>query len=96
VEKWALDNRKCMTFWTANRERFNDCARCITTCPWNLPSTWWARAITWGIPHSRLWRRALVLVDDLVRGKKPNPLRSWLYYRTPGPRQGWTIPPVIE
>ena len=96
VEKWALDNKACMTFWTANRERFNDCARCITTCPWNLPDAWWARAVTWGIPYSRLWRKAVVFFDDLVRGKKPNPRRSWLYYKTPGPREGWTIPPVIE
>jgi len=96
VEKWALDNRKCMTFWVANRERFNDCARCITTCPWNLPDTWWAHAITWGIPRWRWWRKAIVLADNLIRGKKPNPKRRWLYYDVPGDRRGWTIPPVIE
>ena len=96
VEKWALDNRKCMTFWTANRERFNDCARCISTCPWNLPDAWWARIVTWGIPRWHWWRKALVFFDDLIRGKKPNPERRWMYYKVPGPKEGWTIPPVIE
>jgi len=96
VEKWALDNRKCMTFWTANRARFNDCARCITTCPWNLPDAWWARIVTWGIPKWRWWRRGLLFFDNLIRGKKPNPEREWLYYDVPGPKEGWTIPSVIE
>jgi len=96
VEKWAVDNVKCMKFWTANRGRFNDCARCFTTCVWNLPDTRWARIITWGIPKWHWWRKGFLLMDDLIRGKKPNPRRKWLFYKAPGPKEGWTLPDVIE
>ncbi|MCH7802874.1 MAG: hypothetical protein IH937_02235 [Acidobacteria bacterium] len=96
VEKWAVDNKKCMKFWVANRDRFNDCSRCFTTCVWNLPDTRWARVITWGIPKWRWWRKGFLRMDNLIRGEKPNPQQEWLYYKVPGPKKGWTLPPVIE
>jgi reductive dehalogenase len=96
VEKWQLDNDKCMTYWVANRDRFNDCARCIATCPWNLPDTRLNRLLTWGIPRSRLWRRLFLRLDDWRRGAKPNPVQDWLYYRVPGDRARWTLPKVID
>jgi ferredoxin len=96
IERWQVDNDKCMTYWVANRERFNDCARCIATCPWNVPDTRLNRALTWGIPRWRWWRRAFLWLDDLRRGKKPNPSLEWLYYKVPGDRSTWTMPKVIE
>jgi 4Fe-4S dicluster protein len=96
VEKWQVDNDKCMSYWVANRDRFNDCARCLTTCPWNLSDTALNRMLTWGIPRWRWWRRAFVWLDDRRRGKKPNPVQEWLYYKVPGDRSTWTIPKVIE
>ncbi len=85
-----------MRFWTANRDRFNDCCRCLTSCPWNLEDVWWARLITWGIPKWRWWRKTFLYVDDFIRGKKPNAPQQWLYYKIPGPKEGWTLPDVIE
>ena len=96
VEKWALDNKKCMQYWTANRDRFNDCSRCFTSCVWNLPDTWWAQVITWGIPKWRWWRKGFLWMDNWIRGVKPNPHQEWLYYKVPGDRKGWTLPDVIE
>ncbi|MBI1735874.1 MAG: 4Fe-4S dicluster domain-containing protein [Candidatus Rokubacteria bacterium] len=96
IERWQIDNDKCMTFWVANRARFNDCARCIATCPWNVPDTRLQRALTWGIPRWRWWRRAFLWLDDRRRGLKPNPAQEWLYYKVPGDRSTWTIPKVIE
>ncbi len=96
VERWDVDNVKCMKFWTANRSRFNDCSRCFTTCVWNLPDTWRARIIFWGIPKFRWFRKAVVYFDDRIRGKKPNPEQSWNYYKIPGDKKGWTLPNVIE
>ncbi|MDA2934305.1 hypothetical protein MYX82_08170 [Acidobacteria bacterium AH-259-D05] len=96
VEKWAVDNVKCMKYWTVNRARFNDCARCFTTCVWKLPNTRWARIVTWGIPKWHWWRKGLVFMDDLIRGKKPNPKQEWLYYKVPGSKENWTFPEVIE
>lgn len=85
-----------MTYWVANRARFNDCARCIATCPWNVPDSRWNRFLTWGIPRSRWWRRAFLWLDDRRRGRKPNPPQEWLYYKVPGDRSTWTIPRVID
>ena len=96
IERWQVDNDKCMTYWVANRARFNDCARCIATCPWNVPDTRVQRALTWGIPRSRLWRRAFLWLDDRRRGRKPNPSQEWLYYKVPGDKTTWTMPKVIE
>ena len=96
VEKWTLDNKKCMQYWTANRDRFNDCSRCFTSCVWNLPDTWWARVITWGIPKWRWWRKGFLWMDNWIRGVKPNLHQEWLYYKVPGDRKGWTLPDVIE
>ena len=96
VEKWQVDNDKCMTYWVANRDRFNDCARCVTTCPWNVPDTRIQRLLTWGIPRWRWWRRAFLWLDDARRGKKPNPSQVWLYYKVPGDRSTWTMPKVID
>ena len=88
VEKWAVDNKKCMKFWVANRDRFNDCSRCFTTCVWNLPDTRWARVITWGIPKWRWWRMGFFRMDNLIRGEKPNPQQEWRYYKFPGAQEG--------
>jgi ferredoxin len=96
IERWQVDNDKCMTYWVANRARFNDCARCISTCPWNVPDTRLQRALTWGIPRWRWWRRAFLWIDDLRRGTKPNPAQEWLYYKVPGDKSTWTLPKVIE
>lgn len=96
IERWQVDNDKCMTYWVANRARFNDCARCIATCPWNVPDSGWNRLLTWGIPRSRWWRRAFLWLDDRRRGRKPNPPQEWLYYKIPGDRTTWTIPRVID
>jgi reductive dehalogenase len=84
VEKWQLDNDKCMTYWTANPQKFNSCARCIAVCPWNVPPRWYTPWLTRGIRRSRLYRRAFLRVHDRVWGKKPNPPMKFLWYRVPG------------
>jgi len=96
VEKWSIDNVACMKYWVNKHERFNGCARCISTCPLNLKNNFWTRVITWGIPKWHWWRKAIVVIDNIIRGRKPNPKQEWLFYKVPGPKKGWTIPPVID
>lgn len=84
VEKWQLDNDKCMTYWTANPQKFNSCARCIAVCPWNLPPHWYTPWLTRPLRLSRLYRRAFLWADNRIRGKKPNPPMEFLWYRVPG------------
>ncbi|MFQ5721622.1 MAG: reductive dehalogenase [Candidatus Aminicenantales bacterium] len=37
VLKWYIDPEKCIEFWTENGD---DCANCITACPFNKPAMW--------------------------------------------------------
>ena len=84
VEKWQLDNDKCMTYWTASPQKFNSCARCIAVCPWNVPPRWYTPWLARAIPWSRLYRRAFLWADNRLRGVKPNPPMQLLWYRVPG------------
>ncbi|MBI3090445.1 MAG: 4Fe-4S dicluster domain-containing protein [Candidatus Tectomicrobia bacterium] len=84
VQKWYLDNDACATYWTANWKRWNSCARCIAVCPWNRPWNRRQRLATWLVPRSKLARRLLLKLDDLLRGKRPNPQVEWLYYKQKG------------
>lgn len=84
VLKWQLDNDKCMTYWTANPQKFNSCARCIAVCPWNVPPRWYTPWLTRGLRTSWLYRRLFLLADNRIRGKKPNPPMKFLWYRVPG------------
>ena len=84
VEKWQLDNDRCMTYWTANPKKFNSCARCIAVCPWNVPPRWYTRLAVRGLRYSALYRRLFLWADDRARGEKPNPPMEFLWYRVPG------------
>ena len=86
VEKWQLDDRACQRFWVSNPNRWNDCARCITVCPWNRPDALHHRFFTWTAKYSPAMRKFLLWADDLVRGKRPRPVVKWLDYREGGRR----------
>jgi len=84
VEKWQLDNDKCMTYWTANPQKFNSCARCVAVCPWNVPPRWYTPWMTRCLRVSQVCRRAFLWLDNRARGAKPNPPMAFLWYRAPG------------
>ena len=84
VEKWQIDNDKCMTYRTANPQKFNSCARCIAVCPWNVPPRWYTPWVTRGIRLSQAYRRLFLGLHDRQWGKKPNPPMQFLWYRVPG------------
>ena len=80
---WLTDNDACIGYWTANPERWNDCARCITVCPWNKPDCWWHHAAVRLASKGRLARKLLLWLDELIWNKKFH-LKSgpgWLMYR---------------
>jgi epoxyqueuosine reductase len=81
-EHWVADNDKCIVYWNANRDKWNDCARCITVCPWNKPDTWWLRLATRVVKKGPLWRKALLWLDERFYGKKFHLAagKGWLMY----------------
>jgi len=86
VEKWKVDAEKCMRFWVANPNRWNDCARCIAVCPWSRPNVWYHRISTRAVARSKVATKFLLWVDDLIRGKHPQPIVRWLDYVEGGGR----------
>ncbi len=82
VERWGMDNDACMTYWTANRSKWNDCARCISVCPWNMRPGWYHK-VTIRMATMGDWARRLLLwIDNRLYGEKPKPKVEWLYYST--------------
>ncbi len=84
VEKWNVDPERCMRFWVANPQKWNDCTRCISVCPWSRPNVWYHRAAVQAVGRSAPARRLLLWLDDLVRGRKPKPRVHWLDYAVGG------------
>lgn len=42
AKKWYMDGKKCFEYWV---EAGNDCAACITSCPYNKPDFWHHRLV---------------------------------------------------
>jgi epoxyqueuosine reductase QueG len=84
VEKWQLDDAACQRFWVANPSRWNDCARCITVCPWNRPDVLHHRMGVKAAGYSNGTRKVLLWLDDVIRGKRPRPVVKWLDYEEGG------------
>ncbi|MBM4330676.1 MAG: 4Fe-4S dicluster domain-containing protein [Deltaproteobacteria bacterium] len=84
VEKWKVDAERCIRFWVANPNRWNDCARCIAVCPWSRPNVWYHRFSTKAAARSRAAIKILLWVDDIIRGKRPKPVIKWLEYTEGG------------
>ncbi|MBI2961842.1 MAG: 4Fe-4S dicluster domain-containing protein [Betaproteobacteria bacterium] len=79
---WVADNDKCITYWNANRDRWNDCARCITVCPLNKPNRWWHRFAMSLITKGRLARKLLLKIDEMFWDKRfhLHGGKGWLMY----------------
>jgi reductive dehalogenase len=84
VEKWQLDQEKCMRFWVSNPNKWNDCSRCIVVCPWNRKDVWYHRVSVKAVKRSFLARKLLLWVDNIIRGTRPRPVVKWLDYMEGG------------
>lgn len=89
VRKWVIRPVNCLAFWGADKDSWDDCSTCIAVCPYNRPDDWFTRL------HHRPWffmglkqpsvGRLMLLVDDLLRGARPNPRVRWLDFRNDRP-----------
>lgn len=80
VEKWKLDEEKCLKFWCSNPSQWMSCSNCITVCPWNKPDVWYHHRAVWFVERWALARTMILYVDDLLYGKKPSYNIEWLDY----------------
>jgi ferredoxin len=66
--QWKLDEMKCFQYWNIIG---TDCALCMTVCPYSHPNNRmhnFARSL---IERSYFARRAALVLDDFLFGKKP-------------------------
>jgi ferredoxin len=68
VKRWTIDHEACFTLWG---RLGTDCARCMAVCPYSHPDNALHSLVRWGIRNNWVFRKAAVLLDDLVYGRKP-------------------------
>jgi reductive dehalogenase len=86
IEKWMLNDEACIRFWQSNPSQFRSCENCIAVCPLSKPNKWW-HALSWFFADkSKLAKKLLLWIDDVIYGKKPRPYVKWLDYEFNGKR----------
>jgi ferredoxin len=70
VHRWRIDHEACFTLWG---RLGTDCARCMAVCPYSHPDNTMHVVVRWGIRNNKLFRKAAVVMDDLIYGKRPPP-----------------------
>jgi len=80
VEKWKLDEERCLRFWCSNPSRWMSCSNCITVCPWNKPDVWYHHMTVLFVERWALARTLILYIDDLLYGKRPSYKVKWLDY----------------
>lgn len=77
VRKWRIDPEACLQYW--GRAGYT-CSICAAVCPWTKPRNVLHRTVAAAAAHLPWIRRALVLGDDIVYGKRPRPkpVPPWL------------------
>lgn len=77
-EIWRNDVDSCSRFRVTN-SRGASCGRCIKVCPWNKADTWYHAVATRLAVRSRLARRGLIRLDDLLGYGKEDPGLQWWF-----------------
>jgi reductive dehalogenase len=77
VRKWKIDEEACLQYW--GRVGYA-CAICQAVCPWTKPDSAFHRFVAALAVNAPPLRRALVVGDDLVYGRRfrPKPVPVWL------------------
>ncbi len=91
VEKWAIDVDSCYKGKLAGRGKSGSCLICVTSCCYHKRSSWWHTLAgqvlkKLPIPLRPFYIKPLLLLDDLIWGKKPWRQMQFLGYdNTPQP-----------
>jgi reductive dehalogenase len=77
VPRWKIDSEACYSSWC---RMGTDCARCVSVCPHSHPDNLLHNLVRLAVRNSSLARRAAIVADDLLYGRKPPPLElgDWM------------------
>jgi ferredoxin len=75
--RWRINQEICYRYWCTTG---TDCARCMAVCPYAHPGTLLHNLVRWAVRRSGAARRAVLWLDDLFYGPKPEPKAApkWL------------------
>ena len=77
-ELWRNDTDSCARFRVTNAHGAS-CGRCLKVCPWNKPNSWYHGTATRLAARSRLARRGLIKLDDLMGYGEEDPSGKWWF-----------------
>lgn len=66
-KRWQIDQESCYAYWCLVG---TDCGRCVFSCPYAHPDTFYHRLIRFGIQNSFTFRRLAIVLDDFFYGKR--------------------------
>ena len=77
AERWRIDSEACFGYWCATG---TDCGQCMRVCPYSHPDNTLHGLVRWGLSRSALFRHVALRLDDLLYGRRPEPLplAPWL------------------
>ncbi|UCF95863.1 MAG: 4Fe-4S dicluster domain-containing protein [Spirochaetaceae bacterium] len=78
--RWRINAESCYTYWCTVG---TDCGRCMAVCPYSHPDNLMHNTVRFLIKHSELFRRLAPLLDDLLYGGTPKPLKPAAWQRVP-------------
>jgi reductive dehalogenase len=70
--RWRINPERCYTYWC---KVGTDCSRCMGVCPYSHPDTPLHRLVRFLVRHAGVFRRVAPLLDDLLYGRRPRPLK---------------------
>jgi reductive dehalogenase len=76
-KRWRVDSEACFSYWCAMG---TDCGQCMRVCPYSHPDTGLHNLVRLGLRNSALFRHFALKMDDLIYGRKPEPMQpaGWL------------------
>ncbi len=85
VEKWVVNSDTCYKYKLAAEGPWTLCLNCTNYCCYNKRSAWWHTLAGWilkklPIPLRPFYIKPLLLMDDLIWGKRPKINMQWMGY----------------
>ncbi|MGD8794718.1 MAG: reductive dehalogenase domain-containing protein [Anaerolineae bacterium] len=76
--RWRIDHEVCYRYWCVTG---TDCARCVAVCPYSYPDSVAHNLVRLGVAHSGFARRAVLWMDRLFYGARPQPRAApgWVF-----------------
>ncbi|MCR4406146.1 MAG: reductive dehalogenase [Anaerolineae bacterium] len=77
-ETWKLDTRRCASFNFTNKNG-TMCNRCVKSCPWTNPPTWFHNLVRVMVMHSRLAQLIAIRAVYFLGLGKDHPDSKWWF-----------------